>query len=60
MEHGQKVKCNAPSIDRRIGLHKAGTIMGFSRLSAYHGREALVKLADGESDWFWCSDLTAA
>lgn len=57
IELDAQVRCRDASIDRRIGKDMIGTVTGFARLSSYHGREALVRLADGRSDWFWLSDL---
>lgn len=58
MLEGTKVRCNAASIDRRIGKGEQGTVGGFARLSSYHPREAMVHFPDGRSDWFWVRDLT--
>lgn len=54
---GTRVYCTCPSIDRRIGDGEAGVVVGFARFSSYHGREVLVRLDNGGSDYFWLRDV---
>lgn len=57
IEAGTQVICKAPSIDRKLGEGERGIVTGFARLSSYHAREAMVRLANGQSEWFWVRDL---
>lgn len=52
-----EVVCLNGSIDKGRGKGEVGTIVGFSRLSSYHPREAMVKIDNTFSGWFWESDL---
>lgn len=57
LQEGCEVKCLTASIDRQKHAGDIGVITGFARFSSYHAREAMVKFADGSSEWFWCSSL---
>lgn len=60
ISEGTLVRCLRPSIDQRIGQNEIGVVKGFARFSAYHAREALVGLPDGQNGWFWLRDLEAS
>ncbi len=57
---GDKVRLIENAIDAPVGDGETGVITGFARLSAYHPREAMVRLESGKSGWFWLRALEAA
>lgn len=60
IQEGSKVICQADSIDRNVGQGQNGVVKNFARFSSHHAREAMVKLEDGSSHWFWVRDLQTA
>lgn len=57
MQEGDTVRCLYGDIDTKQGAGETGVITGFARFSSYHPREAMVRLNDGRSRWFWLSSL---
>jgi len=61
IEIGSKVKTLSGDVDYRKHAGAVGIVTGFTRFSAYHGREANVKAEDGTwLGWFWVSTLEPA
>lgn len=67
IRQGDRVRCLRGNIDKNIGEGLIGIVEGFSRFSAYHGREAFVRFDDVEVDglrtsnpangWFWVNNV---
>lgn len=66
IQEGDRVLCKRGNISKNEGAGLVGTVHGFARFSAYHGREVMVKFGADPLDmhpadgWFWLSDVEPA